>query len=159
MNLIDVINDRALNIQRTRYFINPEKLIHLNCTALERPNVYLVKNVNKNSEYMVDMEAEVCSCPEGQTGKPCKHQCAVVRQFNLQSSQIRNFGQADIAMKKILFFIVYGPSAQLPPNWLAPLQGSEPEVLVSILLILLYCCSMNSILTCKCPFVCPGYCY
>ena len=31
--------------------------------------------------YNVDMAVEVCSCPAGETGAPCKHQAAVIQFF------------------------------------------------------------------------------
>lgn len=38
---------------------------------------------NAGNTYTVDCEIGVCSCPEGQFGKFCKHQCAIFRFFDL----------------------------------------------------------------------------
>lgn len=36
--------------------------------------------------YVVDMELELCSCPAGQTGVPCKHQAAVAKIYSCLSN-------------------------------------------------------------------------
>ncbi|KAK3911088.1 Methanogen homoaconitase large subunit [Frankliniella fusca] len=117
--LVDVINDRALNVQRSRYFVEPEKLKPLRCSKLTIPNFYLVKNESKGTEYVVNMKEEVCSCPVGVCGATCKHQCAVVKEFNLSSSQILNF--VDVTFKQDLLYIVYGSHITVPSHWFAKL--------------------------------------
>lgn len=117
--LVDVINDRALNIQRSRYYVNPEKLTHLKCSKLIIPNFSLVKNESKGTEYVVNMKEEICSCPMGQCGATCKQQCAIAKEFNVRSTQILNF--VEISVKQELLYIVYGSSVTVPSHWFAKL--------------------------------------
>lgn len=127
--IVDVVNDRDLNVQRTRYFIDPAKLLPLKCFPTNRPNFFLVKNTSKGTEHIVNMIDEICSCEEGKCGKPCKHQCAVVTEFHIQTTQIRNFNQFDVKVKEDLLYIAYGSSAKVPSNWFASLKdGAVAQV-------------------------------
>ena len=128
--LVDVINDRALNIHRSRYYVDPEKLIPLKCFKLTIPNFYLVRNESKGTEYVVNMKEEVCSCPIGQCGATCKHQCAIVKEFNIRSSQILNF--VDITVKQDLLYIVYGSSVTVPSHWFAKLTDKPTAQVLRI---------------------------
>ena len=43
---------------------------------------FVVKSCSTPGQtYEVDMELELCTCPVGQTGAPCKHQAAVIQFF------------------------------------------------------------------------------
>ncbi|KAK3926335.1 Protein FAR-RED ELONGATED HYPOCOTYL 3 [Frankliniella fusca] len=120
--IVDVINNRVVNSHRSRYFITPKKLEPLKCHPLSRPHTYLVENNSKGTKYFVNMIDEICSCPVGRNGATCKHQCAVVRDFNVPSTQVQNFSHhEDPKLKQDLFHIVYGSSAKLPQDWFAPL--------------------------------------
>jgi len=46
-------------------------------------SIYEVKNNQKNTVYHVDLDLGICSCPEGCTGKPCKHQIFVASSLNV----------------------------------------------------------------------------
>lgn len=41
-----------------------------------------VQNIEKDSSYTVDVKIGLCSCYVGFNGAPCKHQSAVIQQFN-----------------------------------------------------------------------------
>jgi len=45
-------------------------------------NKYGVPNSDGTELYIVDSSLGCCSCPDGMTGKLCKHQAAVMRLFN-----------------------------------------------------------------------------
>lgn len=127
--IIDVINNRALNTTRTRFFISPEKLVPLKCKKLKYPNAFSVENSEKGTEYIVSMSDEVCSCPMGRNGAPCKHQAAVVRDFRPPSTQISNYSHNDDPkVKEDLFYVVYGASAKIPENWFSSLVPHEQQV-------------------------------
>lgn len=116
--LVDIVNNRALNPFKSRYYIRAEKLVDLKCEKLASPpNTFLVKNSKKGSEYHVVMDLEVCSCPHGKSGNPCKHLCAVVQQFNICSSLIHPLLQChNPTMRKILFEVAYG-HRNVPAGW------------------------------------------
>ncbi|KAK3911144.1 Merlin [Frankliniella fusca] len=89
MRISDVLNNRSMNTFKLRYFIRPEKLENLISEKLPSPpDCYKVSNTSKTTSYIVMMSEEICSCPEGKSGKPCKHLCKVVKDFNLSSSQL-----------------------------------------------------------------------
>lgn len=81
--------------------------------------MYVVKNVEKGTKYTVDMQLEICSCPVGFNGAPCKHQFAVAKRFNLSTSQFLPY--EDEAAKAILHQIM--TTAPAKPGWYAPLKG------------------------------------
>jgi hypothetical protein len=91
------------------------------------PNVYIVKNTSKGSEYTVVMDLEICSCPAGQSGAPCKHLCAVVQEFNLTSSLVHPLLQShNSSMKKILFEVAHGHQ-NVPKDWFADLSDFSSD--------------------------------
>ena len=55
--------------------------------------------------YNVDMAVGVCSCHEGKTGGACKHQAAIVRWFQVPSS---NFLPSSAAEKAVFLKIATG---------------------------------------------------
>jgi len=82
-------------------------------------------NSVKRTEYVVNMQDEVCSCPVGKNGSPCKHMAAVTKNFDVPSTQILNC--KDPKSKLDLLFIVYGESAKTPDNWFAGLQSRKTD--------------------------------
>ncbi|KAJ1526610.1 hypothetical protein ONE63_008196 [Megalurothrips usitatus] len=116
--IIDVVNNRAPNPFKSRYFFPAEKLVDLKCQKLDKyPNSYCVKNISKGTVYFVLMEWEICSCEAGKCGRPCKHMCAVVQHFNLSSSLIHPLLQChNSTMKRVLFHIAHG-HVNVPDEW------------------------------------------
>lgn len=100
-----VITNRVDNYTASRYFIDEEKLKPLSCSKICQ-DLYLVKNSEKGTEYTVDAALELCTCEAGVGGALCKHLYAVVKQYNLSSSQVLPF--ADPASKANLHFIMTG---------------------------------------------------
>ena len=89
--------------------------------------MYIVKNTSKGSEYTVVMDLEICSCPAGQSGAPCKHLCAVVQEFNLTSSLVHPLLQShNSSMKKILFEVAHGHQ-NVPKDWFADLSDFSSD--------------------------------
>ncbi|XP_071511719.1 uncharacterized protein [Diadema antillarum] len=72
--------------------------------------------------YTVDMAVGVCSCHEGVTGGACKHQEAIVRHFDVASS---NFLPTSATERTLLLQIATGCDDNVPSGWLDPLQTSE----------------------------------
>ncbi|XP_026054784.1 uncharacterized protein LOC113040739 [Carassius auratus] len=46
---------------------------------------FQVRSSTLGHTYTVDMELELCTCPVGHSGAPCKHQAAVVQNYNITS--------------------------------------------------------------------------
>ncbi|KAK3910154.1 Profilin-2 [Frankliniella fusca] len=98
-----VLNGRQENYWKSKHFVRPSKLVPLRCEKTSHEDLYLVKNLNQNSEYIVDMLHEVCSCPVGRNGAPCKHQMAVVQHYNISSSQFLPVDlQSKLALHKVM---------------------------------------------------------
>lgn len=139
--IIDVLNNRALNPFKSRFYFRPEKLADLKCEQVDpeiHPNTYRVQNLTKTTTYFVLMDHEVCSCEAGKSGAACKHMCAVVQQFKLSSSIIHPLLQCDNpTLKLILFEIAHGHS-NVPDSWFASLhsevQGNEFQVMYMALM-------------------------
>ncbi|KAK3919949.1 Cleft lip and palate transmembrane protein 1-like protein [Frankliniella fusca] len=126
--IIDVVNNRALNPFKSRYFFPAEKPVDLKCQKLDKyPNSYCVKNMRKGTVYFVLMEWEICSCEAGKLGRPCKHMCAVVQHFNLSSSLIHPVLQChNSTMKRVLFHIAQG-HVNVPDEWFKSLFDKVHE--------------------------------
>ncbi|XP_034242704.1 uncharacterized protein LOC117646104 [Thrips palmi] len=129
--IIDVINNRAINQVKSRFYIRPEKLTDLECEELERPNSYLVKNLTKGTTNYVVMDYEICSCEAGKSGRPCKHLCAVVMKYKLTSSVIHPLLQCDNpAVKRVLFEVAHGHN-NCPEEWFSSIfnENSNAETI------------------------------
>ncbi|KAE8746727.1 hypothetical protein FOCC_FOCC006591 [Frankliniella occidentalis] len=131
MRITDVLNNRSLNPFQSRYFIRPEKLENLVTEKLPNlPHCYKVTNKAKGTAYIVLMENELCSCPEGKSGKQCKHQCAVVKNYKLPSAQFLPREQTGTEIKLALFEILHG-HRKVPSGWFCGLhdylENNSPE--------------------------------
>ncbi|KAK3916869.1 Hemoglobin subunit beta [Frankliniella fusca] len=114
-----VVNNRKENYYTSKHFIQPSKLRNLQCAESSHKQMFIVQNVEKGTKYTVDMELEICSCPVGFNGAPCKHQFAVAKMFNLSTSQFLPYD--DKAAKAILHQIM---TTSVPkPGWYASLKG------------------------------------
>ncbi|KAK3932908.1 Hydroxylamine reductase [Frankliniella fusca] len=128
LRIAAVLNNRKTNYTQSKHFIDPKKLIPLECSkSSEFEGLYSVSNKESGGKYFVDMELEVCSCPVGFNGAPCKHQMAVVKHFNLSSTQFLPFHdeQTKLALHSIM-------STTAPrPGWYAPLKLGSRSTTVS----------------------------
>ncbi|XP_050501390.1 uncharacterized protein LOC126885128 [Diabrotica virgifera virgifera] len=114
----DIINNRSEGVKKSKHFISDEKIENLKCIQIDLNMFEVLSGDNK---YFVNYSDELCSCPVGSQGAPCKHQLAVVKQFSLSSSQFIPF--ADPPAKIILFKILYGKSPE-NEEWFASLTSS-----------------------------------
>ncbi|KAK3921595.1 Protein FAR1-RELATED SEQUENCE 2 [Frankliniella fusca] len=115
--LAKVLNGRQENYYKSKHFVHPSKLVPLQCEKTSQEGFYLVKNAEHKTEYVVDMEHEVCSCPVGRNGAPCKHQMAVVQSFNISSTQ---FLPVDIESKLALHKVM--TTVPPPAEWYSSLK-------------------------------------
>ncbi|KAJ1518955.1 hypothetical protein ONE63_011443 [Megalurothrips usitatus] len=113
-----VVNNRRENYWSSKHYITPSKLEPLHCAESSKQHIYLVKNAEKQTTYTVDMQLEICSYPVGKNGAPCKHQYAVVKRFNLSTSQFLPY--EDEAAKAVLHQIM--TTAPVKPGWYAHLK-------------------------------------
>ncbi|XP_052130785.1 uncharacterized protein LOC127751360 [Frankliniella occidentalis] len=117
-----VVHNRVKTL-RSKFRVRPEKLKPLvaenlfSCTDL-----YQVKNVAKNTEYTVDMALQVCSCPVGMCGAPCKHQLAVSQKFKISHHQFLPTNDPEFKMR--LFFFMTGQTTA-PEGLFNTLKGGD----------------------------------
>lgn len=119
-----VINNRVENYVKSRYHINEQKLVPLSCVK-ESDHVYTVTNSESKQSYTVNMDVEICTCPVGKTGAPCKHQFYVVKKHNLFSQQFLPF--TDESAKKLLYELISSPNEELPEEWFSSLRSSAVD--------------------------------
>ncbi|KAK3933143.1 Aggrecan core protein [Frankliniella fusca] len=117
--IADVLNNRKENYWKSKHFIKASKLERLKCFQSSRDNMFIVHNTEKKPTYIVDIELELCSCPVGFNGAPCKPQYAVIKDFNLSSTQYLPF--EDVKAKAILHKIMTTTAPR--PGWYAPLKS------------------------------------
>lgn len=84
-----------------------------------------VSNSESKKTYTVNTEVEICECPVGRTGAPCKHQYFVVKKYNLSSNQFFPF--TDVKTKKLLYQIVNGSTEGLPAEWFSSLKSGPVD--------------------------------
>ncbi|KAK3908321.1 BRD4-interacting chromatin-remodeling complex-associated protein [Frankliniella fusca] len=108
-----VLNNRVKNHVKSRYHIKRKKKIG--------ENIYPVSNSESRMTCTVNTEVDICTCPVGQTGVPCKDQYAVVLQFKLSSNQFLPF--SDEKAKRILYQVISDSSVELPQEWFTNLRS------------------------------------
>ncbi|XP_052464895.1 uncharacterized protein LOC128021631 isoform X1 [Carassius gibelio] len=81
---------------------------------------FQVRSSTLGHTYTVDMELELCTCPVGHSGAPCKHQAAVVQNYNITSI---NFLPTTAEMRAELLKIT---KASVSLDFLNPLRQNMP---------------------------------
>lgn len=120
--LTDVINNRMEGLTKMKYFISEQRMSGLKCERFSE-DLFVVTNGDK--KYTVNVELEVCTCPIGQQGAPCKHQCAVVKTFKLSSSL---FVPTTDVLQKMTFHKILTGSEDLSQGWYDTLSNEKAPV-------------------------------
>ncbi|ROJ26343.1 hypothetical protein DPX16_12505 [Anabarilius grahami] len=71
MSTVELLYQQALNNPLT--------------TRYKKFLTYLQSLYSRRHTYTVDMDLELCTCPAGHSGAPCKHQAAIVQNYNITS--------------------------------------------------------------------------
>lgn len=80
MKILDVAANRPPQYLKKRFGITKKQKETLQYKAVQSSNsLYLVHNSLNNNTYTVDLDTGICSCQQGNTGKPCKHQIFVAK--------------------------------------------------------------------------------
>ncbi|XP_025108096.1 uncharacterized protein LOC112572570 isoform X2 [Pomacea canaliculata] len=89
--------------------------------------IFEVKSENEHGKsYQVDMNTDMCSCPNGMTGAPCKHQHAVIKFFNVSSCNI--FPIKDIKARRHFFQLATGHD-NIQEEWFQPLVDNREDII------------------------------
>lgn len=123
--LQDVANNRLDYVRASRFMPAPTD-VNLGTIKHIAENVYEVPSGSHSDVvYTVDTFLGHCTCPQGCTGGPCKHQAAVVKMFRVQSWNV--LPVADPAMRQLLYQVAMG-DVPIPEGWFVSLR---PEADVS----------------------------
>ncbi|KAI4817719.1 hypothetical protein KUCAC02_011099 [Chaenocephalus aceratus] len=80
--IVDVALGRWESFQRAKFLPQDGNIAASHIQQIEVKK-FVVKGSTQT--YDVDMDLELCSCPAGQTGAPCKHQAAVMKHYSCLS--------------------------------------------------------------------------
>lgn len=83
---------------------------------------YVKSQTNTAVTYTVDMQIGICTCFEGQTGGPCKHQEAIVKYHQVPSS---NFPPSTPAEKALFWKKATGRESMLNVFVNPPISRNE----------------------------------
>lgn len=112
--IADFLSNKTVNYSKSRYNIPVTKTKDLLISQLSE-DIFLVKNITKQTEYQVNMYVEHCTCPVGIQGAPCKHQLSVALKYNLSHNQLLLKHNPDI--KFVMHKILTGSTHDLPEGW------------------------------------------
>ena len=122
--VIDAANNRIeswLKVCHSKYVmklpeIDPTQITQLDPSVL----VYMVPSeTDPDVSYLVDMDARLCSCPQGRLTGPCKHKELVARSKNIPSFDI--IPSNSPKMRQLYMFLGTGQHEAL--DWFLPLQA------------------------------------
>lgn len=65
---------------------NDKDVVPEQISELRGMQYQVVSSKDSTIIYFVDMNSNVCTCPQGTTGKICKHQSAVIKNYNITSA-------------------------------------------------------------------------
>src|ERR1043165_8340786 len=125
--LQDVANNRLDNLRMSRFSpiaseIDVTQIVSLSTSLYEVPS-----EKQLGITYTVDMHLGSCTCHQGKTGGPCKHQYAVMRAFR---DRCDNFLPVnDPTTRQLLYAIATGNSS-LPIDWFQSL-AAESDISLS----------------------------
>lgn len=55
-------------------------------SELEEMQYHVTSSKDSSTKYFVDMNSNICTCPQGITGKICKHQSAIIKHYNITNA-------------------------------------------------------------------------
>lgn len=98
MKILDLAANRPPQYLKKRFLITKIQQKSLKYEAIQlSDSLYLIHNTLKNTTYNIDLDTGLCSCPQGNTGKSCKHQIFVAKDLKrelglclLVTEEIRN---------------------------------------------------------------------
>ncbi|XP_041463997.1 uncharacterized protein LOC121415020 isoform X2 [Lytechinus variegatus] len=108
--LIDVANGRLQNVIASRYMPQEKSIKLHDIRQLSDSQFIVTSQTSQDRGYDVDMELGHCSCHAGKTGAPCKHQAAVVKHFNVSST---NFVPVNDPQSRLLLYKIATDDDQL----------------------------------------------
>lgn len=111
IKILDVAANRPAQYLKKKFPLTKTQIKHLEYKQLG--SIFEVKNNSKNTIYSVDLDLGICSCPEGDTGKPCKHQIFIATDLKIDLSLCLPTTEN---VRKKLHTIATG-STEIHPGW------------------------------------------
>ncbi|XP_041469625.1 uncharacterized protein LOC121419295 isoform X4 [Lytechinus variegatus] len=122
--LIDVANGRLQNVIASRYMPQEKSIKLHDIRQLSDSQFIVTSQTSQDRGYDVDMELGHCSCHAGKTGAPCKHQAAVVKHFNVSST---NFVPVNDPQSRLLLYKIATGNCSVPSGFFDGLM-TQPSV-------------------------------
>lgn len=111
MKILDVAANRPAQYLKKKFPLTKAQIKHLEYKQLG--SIFEVKNNSKNTIYNVDLDLGICSCQQGDTGKPCEHQMFVATDLKIDLSLCLPTTEN---VRKKLHTIATG-STEIDPGW------------------------------------------
>ncbi|XP_025105409.1 uncharacterized protein LOC112570910 [Pomacea canaliculata] len=123
--LLDLANGRRDVTVSRRYLYGTESIKREMVQAVGDLLFEVKSEQQHGKSYQVDMNTDMCSCPHGMTGAPCKHQHAVMKFFNVSSLNI--FPVRDAKSRRHFFHLATGQD-NIQQEWFQPLVDTREDV-------------------------------
>ncbi|XP_025088136.1 uncharacterized protein LOC112560469 [Pomacea canaliculata] len=121
--LLDLANGRRDDTFSRHYLYESENIKREMVQAVG--DLFEVKSEKEHGKsYQLDMNTGMCSCPDGMTGAPCKHQHAVNKFFNVSPSNI--VPVKDVKAKRHFFQLATGHDST-QQEWFQPLADTRED--------------------------------
>uniref|UniRef100_A0A2S2PBP9 SWIM-type domain-containing protein n=2 Tax=Schizaphis graminum TaxID=13262 RepID=A0A2S2PBP9_SCHGA len=83
MKILDIAANRPAQYLKKKYILTDTQKKDLIFKKLDGyRNIFEVHNNSSNTQYCVDLDVGICSCPKGDTGYPCKHLIFIAKNSN-----------------------------------------------------------------------------
>lgn len=125
MKLLDIAANRPAQYLKKKFILTDSQREQLEFKYLE--SIYEVKNNYKNTVYNIDLDLGICSCPEGSTGKPCKHQIFVASSLNVDLTLCLPTNEET---RKKLHIIATG-SSEIENGWYGSILKQPQSLLIN----------------------------
>lgn len=87
MKILDIAANRPAQYLKKKYILTDAQKKYLKYKKLnEYKNIFEIQNNSCNTQYYVDLDVGICSCPKGDTGYPCKHLIFTTKNSNFDLS-------------------------------------------------------------------------
>lgn len=117
--LLDVANGR---FTASRFYSKSTCIDLQSIKQVESDLFEVSSEKSADTKYVVDMSVGRCTCPKGNTGGPCKHQAAVVQNFNRHSWNFLPVNDPD--MRKLFYFVATGDKTA-PSDWFKAAESCD----------------------------------
>lgn len=83
MKILDIAANRPAQYLKKKYILTEAQKKNLKYKKLDGyKNIFEIDNSGSNTQYYVDLDVGICSCPKGDTGYPCKHLIFIAKDSN-----------------------------------------------------------------------------